>query len=821
MTLFEIIKIIKDISLLQPNVRTASNGDIFDTLNGNPNVKYGVVHINQTTHNETETTDNYGLNVFYVDRLEVDKNNQLQIQSTGKNIIGNIIHTLCEQFDVDCPNITYTPFTERFKDECAGVYANLTIQIVKDYSCAEQYGEWVKPQITVINNIDATFTENGIYEVPKGYSGFGTVEVAIDYNAIEDKAFQEGYLEGETVGYNDGYVEGIEEQKSLLESIIITENGVYTKEDGYNEITVEVPDLNGSYNEGYNVGYDEGLNDAGEVIAETAQVLNITQNGTYYTKYSDVTPVVDEREITGYYDDGTPFYNYAYVDGGSYDTLIQVSPTTTVELWYKTNEFGSDECVVGSQNMNNTSAIFKFREQYGTIDAEIAGIGITGIEMKTNTWYHLKMSYADGFFVDDVKVGDFSRNVSGICYNLFINSFGSDFGDNGRKNYFGLIKINNQTIIPTEQGFYNITTDTYLVDKDNGTYAYYNPQPPVQPVYEGNLIKTVNVQVDKGIYLPNGVSFQDSTFEEFDFADPKLKYINCYNNFFFSCENLRKIKNFRPTNKCSCGRFFYSSLAIGGDYTIELENCDFSNVVDATEFFDGSPFNRADFDCSNFNFNKLVAVKWMFRNMNNIVTLNLENWDVSNLSLIDGLFEGCQNLEHIYSSSWGEMKVGTTEKMFYNCKKLKEVNMPYLISQYTTGLFQMFTSCEELEYINTSNWDFSNVGDTRFLFNNCRKLNFDFSKFNTKKINNAEYMFSNSGFEKIEMDVDCMENMSKMFENCNSLTEVKFRGNPKRLSNVSNMFYGIKTTGILYYPQEYDYTKIINVLPSTWTAIPY
>ena len=631
MTLFEIIKIIKDISLLQPNVRTASNGDIFDSLNGNPNVKYGVVHINQTTHNETETTDNYGLNVFYVDRLEVDKNNQLQIQSTGKNIIGNIIHTLCEQFDVDCPNITYTPFTERFKDECAGVYANLTIQIVKDYSCAEQYGEWVKPQITVINNIDATFTENGIYKVPKGYSGFGTVEVAIDYNAIEDKAFQEGYLEGETVGYNDGYVEGVDDQKSLLESIIITENGVYTKEDGYNEITVEVPDLNGSYDEGYNVGYDEGLNDAGEVIAETAQVLNITQNGTYYTKYSDVTPVND-----------------------------------------------------------------------------------------------------------------------------------------------------------------------------------------------GNLIKTVNVQVDKGVYLPNGVSFKDSTFEEFDFDNSKLKYVNTFNNFFCNCKNLRKIKNFRPTNKCSCEQFFKNTKDDTiGDYTIELENCDFSNVIDAVEFFDGSPFNREDFDCSNFNFNKLVATKWMFRNMNKIVTLNLKNWDVTNLSLVDGMFDSCNNLEHIYTSSWGEMKVGTTERMFYNCRKLKEVNMPYLISQYTTGLFQLFTGCVELEYIDTTNWDFSNVGDTRYLFNNCKKLNFDFSKFNTKKIYNAEYMFSNSGFEKIEMDVDNMEIGIKMFENCYSLTEVKFRGNPKKLSNVSNMFNGIKTSGVLYYPQEYDYSKIINVLPSTWTAIPY
>lgn len=42
-------------------------------------------------------------------------------------------------------------------------------------------------------------------------------------------------------GYNEGYNDGVEEQKSKLDSIEITENGIYTKEDGYSTVTVNVP----------------------------------------------------------------------------------------------------------------------------------------------------------------------------------------------------------------------------------------------------------------------------------------------------------------------------------------------------------------------------------------------------------------------------------------------------------------------------------------------------------------------------------------------------------------------------------------------------
>ena len=53
------------------------------------------------------------------------------------------------------------------------------------------------------------------------------------------------YNEGVEAGYSQGKTDGVNEQKSKLESISITENGIYSKEDGYNHIEVNViPKIN-------------------------------------------------------------------------------------------------------------------------------------------------------------------------------------------------------------------------------------------------------------------------------------------------------------------------------------------------------------------------------------------------------------------------------------------------------------------------------------------------------------------------------------------------------------------------------------------------
>ena len=96
------------------------------------------------------------------------------------------------------------------------------------------------------------------------------------------------------------YNEGVNGQKSKLESISITQNGIYSKEDGYNHIEVNVPDLNGSYDEGYGQGKTDGVNEQKSKL----EAINITQNGTY-TKEDGYNQIeVNVPDLNGSYDEG-------------------------------------------------------------------------------------------------------------------------------------------------------------------------------------------------------------------------------------------------------------------------------------------------------------------------------------------------------------------------------------------------------------------------------------------------------------------------------------------------------------------------------------
>lgn len=253
MTLYKVIETIKMLSLKHPNVNSAHEGSVYEIMNANPQQKYASVVLTQDTHTEDEVFDNYNFNIFYVDRLFSDiETNRLDIQSTAKNVLSNIIRAFCEEFDAECNSINYHTFTERFADECAGAYAAITISIPKDIYCTEKYwdGNWSAPAIKIVNqDKKVEFTENGVYVIDYDstlYTGLGKVEVEVNVetDGSYEEGYNEGYLEGETDGYTDGLADGIadgiEQQKSKLESITITENGVYEKEDGYNKVIVDV-----------------------------------------------------------------------------------------------------------------------------------------------------------------------------------------------------------------------------------------------------------------------------------------------------------------------------------------------------------------------------------------------------------------------------------------------------------------------------------------------------------------------------------------------------------------------------------------------------
>lgn len=257
MTLQELIKTLQQIALTQPNVRTATDGDIYEVMNGNPSVRYGVFHITQNTHQSYEDRDVYGLNLFYVDRNEEDNTNTLQIQSIGKSVIDNIVRTFVEEFDGEYPTINYTPFTQRFKDDTAGVFAGISMEVYKDWICPDTYGDYVT-DMNVVRNQNKTIkiTVSGIYTVvpDEGYTGLGEVIVDTELaNTVQDAKSIEITENGEysvvadspflSIGKVDVDVNlPIQDKKELT----VTDNGTYEvmADEGYvgmktAEITVE------------------------------------------------------------------------------------------------------------------------------------------------------------------------------------------------------------------------------------------------------------------------------------------------------------------------------------------------------------------------------------------------------------------------------------------------------------------------------------------------------------------------------------------------------------------------------------------------------
>ena len=109
---------------------------------------------------------------------------------------------------------------------------------------------------------DYNLTANGSTTIrpSSGYDGIsgGTIQVNVDmqpaYNSGYTEGYASGYTSGETDGYSTGYASGytsgetagMAEQKALLTSTTITENGSYTRENGYSAVTVNVPQIGGN-----------------------------------------------------------------------------------------------------------------------------------------------------------------------------------------------------------------------------------------------------------------------------------------------------------------------------------------------------------------------------------------------------------------------------------------------------------------------------------------------------------------------------------------------------------------------------------------------
>lgn len=242
---------------------------------------------------------------------------------------------------------------------------------------------------------------------------------------------------------------------------------------------------------------------------------------------------------------------------------------------------------------------------------------------------------------------------------------------------------------------------------------------------------------------------------------------------------------------------------------LDFKGLDTSKVVDMNSAFNAAWVT----EIKNLNTSSVVDMGYIFQSCS---SLNIPQMDTSKVVNMQGMFNHCRNLTTIPQMDTSNVRY--MQGMFDTCDSLTTI--PQMNTSKVIKMSGMFSWCYKLTTI--PQMDTSNVVNMSEIFRYCVKLT-AIPQMDTSKVTSMESMFSNcESLTTIpQLDISKVTSMYNMFYSCYHLVEVRFKGNPVSTLNVNNMFSGIKTNGTLYYDSRYDYSKIINVLPSTWTAVPY
>ena len=466
--------------------------------------------------------------------------------------------------------------------------------------------------LEVVKNGAYTYTEN-----PPTYAE-GELYKTINVNVPDlNGSYDEGYAQGKT--------DGINEQKAKLESINITENGTYRKEDGYNEVVVNVADLNGSYDEGYAQGQAD--------VAANARVLEVTENGNYLSKFSD--PIIPAN-VTGVYADGTNFYSYAELNGKVFNTNIPATKDSRIEFWWKNDgSYVRLGAIIGAQADNIFKIVEESTNKYHIEYGYPSGGSFFEYNFTydmTSKWNHIIFSKQDGLNVNGELICEIQGEgwrENATTSNFWINAPFLGEIDNNANGYFGMIKINDVVFIPTANGFQNVNTGELLEVVKDGGYSFIENL----PIYgEGELYKTINVNVIPKVNVKEaGLRLGYSKFTEVpDWAD--FEGATDMSNMFSNCESIKTIPAINTSNVTNMNRMF------GWCYSLQtIPLLDTSKVTDASNMF---------YSCSNlitlpnnFNFSSCTTFSEMFFYAGLTDYSFLETWVINPNASMDSMIE--------------------------------------------------------------------------------------------------------------------------------------------------------------------------------------
>ena len=189
-------------------------------------------------------------------------------------------------------------------------------------------------------------------------------------------------------------------------------------------------------------------------------------------------------------------------------------------------------------------------------------------------------------------------------------------------------------------------------------------------------------------------------------------------------------------------------------------------------------------------------LSYMFANLSTITSAKFTSPSMGNLN-ISYMFYNCTNLKGFSYSGKAQNQIIDATKMFYNCKSLLSANFSGYKKDFATiNSSYMFFQCEKLSYIYFAN--LIKLNDMRKMFYNCNSLtSINFTNFMSEYSINTSYLFYNCYsldiFINNSIQIIKTEDMKYMFYNCSQLEDIDLTNfEIANSANLSYAFYNCK-----------------------------
>ena len=181
----------------------------------------------------------------------------------------------------------------------------------------------------------------------------------------------------------------------------------------------------------------------------------------------------------------------------------------------------------------------------------------------------------------------------------------------------------------------------------------------------------------------------------------------------------------------------------------------------------------------------------------NLLELDLSKWDVSNVEDMGHVFYGCSKLTTLDLSKWNTSKVISLDHTFCDCWSLTSLNLSGWDTRNVQTFRAMFNDCHSLTELDLSSFDTGSAIVLNQMFERCTALKTikGLENFKTTSFVNADQGLPASKYSEL----------SEMFRDCSSLTEIDIRGfNTHFINSAQNMFNGCSTLRTIYVSQEWS-----------------